>query len=131
MLSATGAARGMVWAFVLTVVYYSVPSAIKVIVSGGSGGIGTGEVVTAGGGFFGDRVILSVVMAMTLPFALYLGRHATLLPPRWLKWVRPAMLGVAGSLLVSLIGTFARTALFRRRSDIADASGSLPPKGRC
>jgi putative inorganic carbon (HCO3(-)) transporter len=113
MLSTRAQLEALVWAFVLSVVYYSVPSAIKVIVSGGSGGIGTGEVVEASSGsFFGDRVILSVVMAMTIPFALYLGRQTTLLPPRWLKWVKPAMLGIVASLLISLIGTFARTAVF-------------------
>jgi len=113
MLSTRARLEAAVWAVVLSVSYYSVPSAIKVIASGGSGGIGTGEVVTAiGSSFFGDRVILSVVMAMTLPLALYLAHQTTLLPRRWLKWVRPAMLGVSASLLVSLIGTFARTAVF-------------------
>ncbi len=113
MLSTRARLEGVVWTLVLSVTYYSVPSAIKVIVSGGSGGIATGDVVeAAAGSFFGDRTILSVIMAMTLPFTLYLGRHATLLPPRWLKWLRPAMLGVFASLLVSLIGTFARTAVF-------------------
>jgi putative inorganic carbon (hco3(-)) transporter len=112
MLSSRERLEAFVWTFVLAVIYYSVPSAIKVIVSGGSGGIGAGDVVTAGAGFFGDRVALSVVMSMALPFALYLGRQATLLPPRLRRWRRPAMLGVVMSLLISLIGTFARTAIF-------------------
>ena len=112
MLSTRARLEAFIWVFVLAVTYYAVPSAIKVIVSGGSGGIGTGEVVQSeGGGFFGDRVILSVVMAMALPFVLYLRRHTMLLPPRWLRWVRLGMLGLFASLLVSLIGTFARTAL--------------------
>lgn len=104
--------EGFVWTFVLTVMYYSVPSALKVIASGGGGGIGAGDVVAAGGGFFGDRVALSIVMSMALPFALYLGRYATLPPMRWRRWLRPVMLGVSASLVVSLIGTFARTAVF-------------------
>jgi probable O-glycosylation ligase (exosortase A-associated) len=112
MLSTRARLEAFIWAFVLAVTYYAIPSAIKVIVSGGSGGIGTGEVVESEGGFFGDRVILSVVMTMALPFVLYLGRHTMLLPPRWLKWVRAAMLGIFASLLLSLIGTFARTAVF-------------------
>ena len=112
MLTTRARLEAFVWAFVLVVTYYAVPSAIKVIISGGSGGIGTGEVVAAEGGFFGDRVILSVVMSMTLPLALYLGWHTTLLPPRWRKWVMQAMLGLFASLLIALIGTFARTAVF-------------------
>lgn len=112
MLSTRPRLEAFVWVFVLTVIYYSVPSAIKVIVSGGGGGIGTGEVVQSEGGMFGDRVTLSVVMSMALPFALYLGRRATLLPARWLPRAKPAMLGVAASMLISLIGTFARTAVF-------------------
>jgi putative inorganic carbon (hco3(-)) transporter len=112
MLSTRARLEAFVWVFILTVIYYSVPSGLKVLVSGGGGGIGSGEVVTSEGGMFGDRVILSVVMAMALPFALYLGRQAMLLPARWKKQVRPAMLGVAASMLLSLIGTFARTAVF-------------------
>ena len=112
MLTTRARLEALVWAFVLSTTYFSVPSAIKVIVSGGSGGIGAGEVVEgAGGSFFGDRVGLAVVLSMTLPFALYLGRQARLLPSRWLRWVKPAMLGVTASCLVALIGTFARTAL--------------------
>ena len=113
MLSTRVRIEAFVWVLVLSVTYFSVPSAMKVFISGGSGGIGTGEVVQGAlGSFFGDRVTLSVVLAMTLPFALYLGRQTTLLPPRWLRWVKPAMLGVTASVLVSLIGTFARTAVF-------------------
>jgi putative inorganic carbon (hco3(-)) transporter len=112
MLSTRPRLEAFVWVFVLTVIYYSVPSAIKVMVGGGGGGIGTGEVVASEGGMFGDRVTLSVVMSMALPFALYLGRWSMLLPARWQRWVRPAMLGVSVSLLISLIGTFARTAIF-------------------
>lgn len=112
MLSTRARLEAFVWTFVLAVMYYSVPSAIKVIVSGGGGGIGAGEVVASQGGMFGDRVSLSVVFAMALPFALFLGRRTTLLPARWLRWVKPAMLGVAASLVVSLIGTYARTAVF-------------------
>ena len=68
ILSTRARLEAFIWVFVLAVTYYAVPGAIKVIVSGGSGGIGTGEVVQSeGGGFFGDRVILSVVMAMALP----------------------------------------------------------------
>ncbi len=97
---------------VLSAIYFAVPGAIKVIISGGSGGIGTGEVVVgAEGSFFGDRVTLSVVLALALPFALYLGRRTTLLPIRWQRLAWPAMLGVAATFLIALIGTFARTGL--------------------
>jgi putative inorganic carbon (hco3(-)) transporter len=112
MLSNRQRLESFVWTFVLAVIYYSVPSAIKVLVSGGTGGIGTGDVVASEGGFFGDRVALSVVMSMALPFALYLGRHTTLLPASWRPWLRPTMLGVVISLIIALIGTFARTAIF-------------------
>lgn len=113
MLKTRGRLEAFVWAFALATIYFAVPSAIKVVVSGGAGGIGTGDVVAAAGGsFFGDRVALSVVMAMTLPFALYLGRQATLLPPRWLRWVKPAMYAVVACFLLASIGTFARTAVF-------------------
>src|SRR5271155_1026509 len=81
MLSTRARLEAFVWVLVLTATYFAVPGAIKVIISGGSGGIGDGEVVVgAWGSFFGDRVTLSVVMAMALPFALYLGRQTTLLP---------------------------------------------------
>jgi probable O-glycosylation ligase (exosortase A-associated) len=112
MLTSRVRLEAFVWAFVLAATYFAVPSAIKVIVSGGAGGIGDGEVVVGGyASFFGDRVTLAIVLAMTLPFALYLARWATLLPPRWLRVAKPAMLGVAASCLLASIGTFARTAL--------------------
>jgi probable O-glycosylation ligase (exosortase A-associated) len=112
MLSTRARLEAFVWVFVLCTIYFAIPGAIKLIVSGGSGGIGEGEVVTAAtGSFFGDRVIFSVVLAMALPFALYLRRCTMLLPPRWLKWVKVALLGAALSFLLALIGTFARTAL--------------------
>lgn len=112
MLSTRARLEAFVWGFVLATIYFGVPSAIKVIFSGGSGGIGTGEVVVgADGSFFGDRVILSVVLSMAVPLALYLGRHTTLLPDRLKRWVKPAMLGSAASFLISVIGTFARTGL--------------------
>ena len=89
------------------------PGAIKLVATGGRGGIEQGETVTAGyENFFGDRVILSVVLAMAVPFALYLSRRTTLLPDRLLTWVRPAMLGAVATFFLALIGTFARTALF-------------------
>jgi putative inorganic carbon (hco3(-)) transporter len=112
MLSTRVRIEAFVWAFVLAAAYFSVPSAIKVIVSGNSGGIHDGDVVAGGyASFFGDRVTLSVVLAMTLPFALYLARWPTLCPPRWLKFAKPVMLGVAATCLLASIGTFARTAL--------------------
>jgi putative inorganic carbon (hco3(-)) transporter len=112
MLSTRARLEAFVWAFVLSTIYFGVPSAIKVIFAGGSGGIGAGEVVVgAEGSFFGDRVTLSVVMSMAVPLALYLGRQSSLLPPRWQRWVKPAMLGAAGSFLIAVIGTFARTGL--------------------
>jgi putative inorganic carbon (hco3(-)) transporter len=112
MLSTRARLEAFVWVLVLSAIYFAVPGAIKVIISGGSGGIGTGEVVVgAEGSFFGDRVTLSVVLALALPFALYLGRRTTLLPIRWQRLARPAMLGVAAAFLIALIGTFARTGL--------------------
>jgi putative inorganic carbon (HCO3(-)) transporter len=113
MLTTRARLEAFIWVFVLTVIYYAVPGAIKLLVSGGSGGIGTGDVVVAADfSFFGDRVIFSVVLAMAVPFALYLGRNATLVPRQWLRWVKPAMLGASASFFLALIGTFARTALF-------------------
>jgi putative inorganic carbon (hco3(-)) transporter len=112
ILSTRARLEAFVWVLVLSAIYFAVPGAIKLIISGGSGGIGQGEVVVgATGSFFGDRVVLSVVLAMCLPFALYLGRRTTLLPPRLLRWVRPAMLGVAAAFLLAVIGTFSRTGL--------------------
>lgn len=112
MLSTRVRLEAFVWAFVLAASYFAVPSAIKVIISGGGGGIGDGDVVVGGyASFFGDRVTLSVVLAMTLPFALYLARCTTLWPQRWLRFAKPVMLGVAASCLLASIGTFARTAL--------------------
>ena len=113
MLSTRARLEAIVWVLVLSATYFAIPGAIKLIVSGGSGGIGQGEVVVAvESSFFGDRVILSVVLAMALPFALYLGQRSALLPPRWFRWVKPGMLGVSASFLLALIGTFARTGLF-------------------
>jgi putative inorganic carbon (HCO3(-)) transporter len=113
MLSTRERLEAFIWVFVLSVIYFAVPGAIKFIVSGGSGGIGEGEVVVAADlSFFGDRVGFAVVLAMAVPFALYLGRRATLLPRRWLGSMKPAMLGVTASFLLALMGTFARTGLF-------------------
>jgi putative inorganic carbon (hco3(-)) transporter len=113
MLSTRARLEAFVWALVLSASWYAIPSAIKVAVSGGAGGIATGDTVEgAAGSFFGDRVTFSVVLAMTLPFVLYLGRQATLLPPRWLPWAKPAMLGTAATFMIASIGTFARTAVF-------------------
>jgi putative inorganic carbon (HCO3(-)) transporter len=112
LLSTRARLEAFVWVFVLSVAYFAIPSAIKVLVSGGAGGIGAGEVVTgATYSLFGDRVSLSVVLLMALPLALFLGRRATLLPPRWIRFVKPAMLGVSASFLIAVIGTFARTGL--------------------
>jgi probable O-glycosylation ligase (exosortase A-associated) len=112
MLSTRARLEAFIWVLVLSATYFAVPGAIKLIVSGGSGGIGEGEVVVAAANsFFGDRVTLSVVLAMSLPFALYLGRQKTLLPARLLRWVKPGMWGVAAAFLLALIGTFARTGL--------------------
>jgi putative inorganic carbon (hco3(-)) transporter len=112
MLNSRVRLEAFVWVLVLSATYFAVPGAIKVIVSGGAGGIGDGEVVVgAWGSFFGDRVTLSVVLAMTVPFVLYLGRQTTLLPTRWLRLVKPTMLGLAVSFLIAVIGTFARTGL--------------------
>jgi putative inorganic carbon (hco3(-)) transporter len=112
MLTTRARLEAFVWAFVLATIYFAVPGAIKVIISGGSGGIGAGEVVEGSeAGFFGDRVFFSVVLGMGLPLALYLARQATLVPARWLRWVKPGMLGAAGCFLIALVGTFARTAL--------------------
>src|ERR1051326_6660947 len=113
MLSTRARLEAFLWVFVLSVIYYSVPGAIKLLVSGGSGGIEQGETVTAGAlNFFGDRVILSVVLAMAVPFALHLSRQTILIPDRWLKWVRPAMLAAVATFFLAMIGTFARTGLF-------------------
>lgn len=113
MLSTRARIEAFVWALVLAAAYFAIPGAIKVVISGGSGGIGEGEVVVAAAGsFFGDRVILAVVLAMTLPFVLYLRRYPGLLPSRWQALAKPALLGVAASFLVAWIGTFARTAVF-------------------
>lgn len=113
MLSRRLRLEAFVWVMVLSAAYYAIPGAIKFIISGGGGGISTGEVVVAGDqSFFGDRVTFSVVLAMYLPFALYIGQHAILLPSPWKKWVKAVMFAVAMSFLLALIGTFARTALF-------------------
>src|ERR1051325_8755244 len=112
MLSSRARLEAFVWTFVLAVAYYAVPSAIKVLVSGGSGGIGTGDVVAADAGFFGYRVILSVVMAMALPYVLYLRTYSALAAPAWLRTYRFVMVGIFASLLIASVGTFARTAVF-------------------
>src|ERR1051325_6763069 len=103
MLSSRARLEAFVWTFVLAVAYYAVPSANKVLVSGGSGGIGTGEVVTADAGFFGDRVKLSVVMAMALPYVLYLRTHNVFVPSKWLRIYRLVMVGVF--VAAAVIGT--------------------------
>jgi len=113
MLSTRERIEAFVWALVLATAYFAIPGAIKVLISGGSGGIGDGEVVVgAYGSFFGDRVGLAVVLAMVLPFALYLRRHPGLLPPNWQASAKPAMLVTAAAFLIASIGTFARTAVF-------------------
>jgi probable O-glycosylation ligase (exosortase A-associated) len=109
MLSTRQRLESFMWVFVLTVAYLAVPGAIKTIV-GGATSVGSGEVVVAeAGSFFGDRVIFSVVLAMALPFILYLRRQATLLPKS--RWLKLATLGTAGGFLIALVGTYARTAL--------------------
>jgi probable O-glycosylation ligase (exosortase A-associated) len=110
MLSTRARLEAFMWVLVLTVGYFALPGAIKTILSGGGSAIAAGIVVVAEeGSFFGDRVEFSVVMAITLSFVLYLARHTTLLPPS--RWLRLAMLIVAGSFLIALVGTFARTGL--------------------
>jgi putative inorganic carbon (hco3(-)) transporter len=113
MMSTRARIDGFIWALVLAVAYFAIPGAIKAILSGGSSDINEDYMVTAANGsIFGDRVTLSVVLAMTLPFALYLRRNAAMLPARWQRWTPPVMLGVTASFLIASLGTFARTAVF-------------------
>jgi len=113
MLSTQARIEAFVWSFVLAVIYYAIPGAIKAILTHGAGNINEDYLVEgAWGSIFGDRVTVAVVFAMALPFALYLRRHASLLPRSWQRWARPMMLGVAASCLIASIGTFARTAVF-------------------
>lgn len=111
MLSNRERLEAYAWVLVLCTAYYAIPGAGKFIASGGGGQVGSGMLVVGdAGSFIGDRVAFAVALPMMLPLALYLGRYATLLPAT--RYLRPAMLGVALFMVLALIGTYARTALF-------------------
>jgi putative inorganic carbon (HCO3(-)) transporter len=109
MMSQRVRIEAFLWLVVACTAYFAVPGAIKTVVSGG-GGVSSGLVVVGEvGSFVGDRNVIAVVFVMVLPLVLYLRKHATLLRPS--PWVNLGLLGIAGAILVALLGTYSRGGL--------------------
>jgi putative inorganic carbon (HCO3(-)) transporter len=106
MLSTRPRIEAYVWVQVICIAFSAVPGAIKTIVGGG----GAFTVIGATGSFLEDRVAFAVILPVVVPLALFLANHAQLLSAS--RWQRLALQGVAACCLISLVGTFARTALF-------------------
>jgi probable O-glycosylation ligase (exosortase A-associated) len=84
-----------------------IPYAIKVLISGGGYGHNLG--LMAGNANLSEGELLSTVVLMAIPLALYLGRHTQLLPRT--RLVKLGYMGLAGCALVTALGTYERSAL--------------------
>ncbi|HJU17014.1 MAG TPA: putative O-glycosylation ligase, exosortase A system-associated [Stellaceae bacterium] len=106
MMRSRSRIEAFIWVQVICVAYSAIPGAIKTVLTGGGGEV----VVGVPGSFIDERVAFAVSLPIIAPLALFLANHATLLPAS--RWLKRALQGIAASCIISLVGTFARTALF-------------------
>lgn len=99
--------ESFIWTILISGMAHCISFGAKVMLSGGGYGIPLGLV--AGNTGYGEGSTLAMFSVSLIPMAIYLYLHQTLLPQRLLaKW----MLGFfVVFLLLSAIGTYARTAL--------------------
>lgn len=106
MMSTSVRLEAFAWVQVICIAFTAIPGMLKTIYWGGGGLV----VIGVGGSFVDDRVAFAVVLPMILPLALFLTRRTTLLPRS--RATTFGLYGVIAACLVSLVGTFARTAVF-------------------
>jgi probable O-glycosylation ligase (exosortase A-associated) len=106
MLSTRARIEALLWVQVICIAYSAIPGALKTIYWGGGGE----TVIGVTGSFIEDRVEYAVMLSLMLPLTLFLARQTTLLPRT--RWLILGLRGTALTFLISLVGTFARTALF-------------------
>ena len=94
-------------AYVFTLSANFIPYAAKVIISGGGYGRNLG--LMGGNGNLAEGGLLAIVVLMTIPLSLHLGRHTQLLPRT--RLVKLGYMGLAGAALVTALGTYERSAL--------------------
>ena len=93
--------------YVFTLAANFIPFGAKVLISGGGYGHNLG--LMGGNGNLSEGGLLSIVVLMTIPLALHLGRHTQLLPHT--RLVKFGYIGLAGAALVTALGTYERSAL--------------------
>lgn len=106
MMSTAVRLEAFAWVQVICIALTAIPGMLRTIYWGGGGLV----VVGVGGSFVDDRVAYAVVLPMILPLILFLARRTTLLPRSRVTTL--GLYGLFAACLVSLVGTFARTALF-------------------
>ncbi len=103
--------RVQIEAFILVFIFSSLiqilPIGVKQMVSGGYYGDGRG--IVSGNSGLSESSTLAGVCLMLLPWALWVGRHALMVPMPRLR--RAGGIGLAVMYLVTSVGTFARTGL--------------------
>ena len=93
--------------YVLSLAANFVPFAGKVLVSGGGYGVNLG--LQSGNANLAEGELLSAVVLMAVPLALFLGRHTQLLPRT--RLVKFGYTALAGFALLTALGTYERSAL--------------------
>jgi putative inorganic carbon (hco3(-)) transporter len=93
--------------YVLSLAANFIPFAAKVLISGGGYGQNLG--LQAGNANLAEGELLSAVVLMAIPLALYLGRHTQLLPRT--RLVQIGYTALAGFALLTALGTYERSAL--------------------
>lgn len=93
--------------YVLSLAANFVPFAAKVLISGG--GYGTNLGLQTGNANLAEGELLSTVVLMAIPLALYLARHTQLLPRT--RLVQIGYTALAGFALLTALGTYERSAL--------------------
>jgi putative inorganic carbon (hco3(-)) transporter len=93
--------------YVLSLAANFIPFAAKVLLSGGGYGQNLG--LQTGNANLAEGELLSAVVLMAIPLALYLGRHTQLLPRT--RLVQIGYIALAGFALLTALGTYERSAL--------------------
>ncbi|MDB5364110.1 MAG: O-antigen ligase [Rhodospirillales bacterium] len=105
MLTTRVRIEALMWTMALAIGYFAISGAAKTILSGGGGN----TVVGAYDSFMSDRVAFAFYLCALIPILWYLGRHDTMLAR--FKWRNYIIKGLIVAVIISVIGTHARTGI--------------------